>query len=44
MLTEKERNKIIEWYNNFCYNNKVDYDLYDISAKIDSNINADIWQ
>lgn len=33
--------KILNWYNNFCYKNKIDSDLFDINAEIDSAISEE---
>lgn len=40
-MNEQERNKVINWYENFCYEHKIDTDIFDINAEIDSNISAD---
>jgi hypothetical protein len=35
------KDKILNWYEKYCYEHKIDSDLYDIEAKIDSNITAE---
>ncbi len=41
MLNNQEKQRILNWYDKFCYKNKIDYDLFDIEAEIDSNISYD---
>ena len=36
-----DRNKVMGWYEKFCYENKIASDIFDINAEIDSNINED---
>ena len=42
MLNDKEKGELEAWYNKFCYEHKIATDLYDIHAKIDSNISR--WE
>jgi hypothetical protein len=41
MLNENDKNRIMEWYNKYCYSNKLDSDLFDIHSEIDRNISVD---
>ena len=34
----EEKNRILNWYDKYCYKHKIDSDLFDIEAEIDSNI------
>ena len=40
-MNDKERSKILAWYENYCYSHKIASDLYDIQHKIDNTLTTE---